>query len=77
MAMRTGHYIITQMHPVNERWSTVPMTAGTLISSNDQVRLKAGCRHLLKPSFQAVCRTVLHTGHQFIGHMHPDDEFIV
>jgi len=77
MVMGTGHYFIMQMHTVDERWSTAPMTAGTLLSSNDQVRLKAGCRHFVKPSFRAVCGTVLHTGHQLIGHMHPDDEFIV
>ena len=39
------------------------MTAGTVMSSNHQVRLKATCRNPLKPSFWAVCRIVLHTGH--------------
>jgi len=39
------------------------MTAGTVMSSHHQVRLKATCRNPFKPLFRAVCRIVLHTGH--------------
>jgi len=43
------------MHPVNQRSLTASFKAGTVISSHDQVRLKAECKHPFKPSFWAVC----------------------
>jgi len=55
-----------------------PMTAGTVISSHDQVRLKAGCTHPLKYLFRTVCEIVFaYRTPEIIGHMHPDDEFMV
>ena len=50
---------LSQMHPVNQRSRKAPMTAGTVISSHHQVRLKAGCRHPVQPLLRAVCQVIL------------------
>jgi len=43
------------MHPVDHRSLTAPLKAGAVVSSHDQVRLKAGCRHPFKPLLNPFC----------------------
>jgi len=58
-------------------WPALAMTADTVITVNDQVRFKTKYRHSWKKSFRSVYWIILHTGHEFTTHMHPNDEFII
>ena len=56
-----------------------PMTAGTVISSHDQVRLKAGWVHAPFKNFipRSLPNSFAYRTLKIIGHMHPDDEIMV